>query len=132
MSEASRRADARDVAVVVVNYRTPDLTIACLESVLETSEREPELIVVDNASDDGSADRIRQAVSRARVLEQESNGGFAAGVNAGVAATTAELVLLLNPDTTVEPGAIVTVLLAAAVVCSLPGCTSELNASSGV
>ena len=92
--------EGADVAVVIVNYRTPELTARCLEFVDEAANGlEVERIVVDNASDDGSAVRLREARPDAKVVERPANDGFAAGVNAGFGASTAPVVVVLNPDT---------------------------------
>lgn len=94
-----------DGAVVVVNYRTSALVERCLESVYATcGELRLETVVVDNASQDGSAERLRAALPAATVLAEPENRGFAAGVNAGFRSTSAELVVVLNPDTEVHPG----------------------------
>src|SRR5262249_45468163 len=63
-----------------------------------------EIVVVDNASTDGSADAARAA--GARVIALDTNKGFAAANNVGIRATESELILLLNSDTIVPPGAI--------------------------
>jgi N-acetylglucosaminyl-diphospho-decaprenol L-rhamnosyltransferase len=94
-----------EVAVVVVNYRSGEETVACLKSVFANSGRlQPEVVVVDNCSGDGSAELIRASHPQARVLELPRNAGFSAGVNAGFEATTAEYVCLLNPDAELLPG----------------------------
>lgn len=96
-----------DAAVVVVNYRTAPLVERCLESVRAHSEGLTlETLVVDNDSRDGSAERLRAALPTATVLAMGDNRGFAAGVNAGFARSRAEVVILLNPDTEVRPGAL--------------------------
>lgn len=88
------------VAAVLVNYRGAEDTIACLQAFdsIEWPVDRLELIVVDNASGDGSAERIRSAVPRAVVVESPTNTGFAGGCNLGVAATTAEYVGFINND----------------------------------
>lgn len=96
-----------DAAVVVVNYETPALVEQCLTSVRASSGRlRLDAVVVDNASTDGSVERLRDALPAARVIAMPENRGFAAGVNAGFLHTTAELVIVLNPDTEVRPGAV--------------------------
>jgi N-acetylglucosaminyl-diphospho-decaprenol L-rhamnosyltransferase len=101
------RPSVKDFAVVIVNYRTPDLVSASVASIERTgADVVAEVVVVDNASGDGSAALLRERHPRARVLEQTENRGFAAGVNAGFAATNAPYVLVLNPDTEVRPGAL--------------------------
>jgi N-acetylglucosaminyl-diphospho-decaprenol L-rhamnosyltransferase len=101
--------DARepDAAIVVVNYRTPELVERCLRSVRATcGELRLQTVVVDNASGDGSVERLRAALPHATVVAMEENRGFAAGVNAGFRHCAAELVVVLNPDTEVRPGAL--------------------------
>ncbi|HEX2043017.1 MAG TPA: glycosyltransferase [Acidimicrobiales bacterium] len=88
------------VSVVVVNYRGASDTIACLrafEDVEWPSER-LELIVVDNASGDGSAGRITDAVPEATVVEAPRNLGFAGGCNLGASRASGEYVAFLNND----------------------------------
>ena len=105
--------------VVIVNYRTADLVIDCLRSLAPQvgDLGGGRIVVVDNASGDGSAERVAAAIvengwqSWAEVLPLPRNGGFAYGNNAGIrlalaATPTADHVLLLNPDTVVRPGAL--------------------------
>jgi GT2 family glycosyltransferase len=63
-----------------------------------------EVVIVDNASSDGGAALARELLPAAQVVDAGGNLGFAGGCNRGVAATRAELVLLLNPDSVVAPG----------------------------
>jgi GT2 family glycosyltransferase len=96
-----------DGAIVIVNYRTPELVERCLESVRATSgPLRLEIVVVDNDSSDGSFERMSAALPDATVLSMPENRGFAAGVNAGFRHTSAELVIVLNPDTEVRPDAL--------------------------
>ena len=90
-----------DAALVIVNFRTPDLVERCLRAV---GEDVGERVVVDNASGDGSVERLR--ARGVEVVARAANDGFAAGVNAGFAATRAPVVVVLNPDTEPRPGAI--------------------------
>ena len=85
---------------LIVNYRTPDLTIKCVASLLEMGVAPLEdIIVVENGSPDDSAARLTRELSNVRLICSERNGGFSAGINIGAAAATRELVLVLNPDT---------------------------------
>jgi GT2 family glycosyltransferase len=96
-----------DAAVVIVNYRAPELVERCLESVRTSrGELSLELVVVDNDSGDGSVERLRALPDPARVLCMSENRGFAAGVNAGFEHTSTELVIVLNPDTEVRVGSL--------------------------
>lgn len=95
------------VVAVVVSYNVRELLIPCVES-LEDARYRGELdatIVVDNASNDGSVDAVRSRFPGVTVIEA-SNRGYGAGANTGIAASDHEYVLILNPDTVVQPGTI--------------------------
>ena len=100
------------LAIIIVNYRTPELTLDCLSSLRSEIPEDARVVVVDNASGDGSAASIEQGIERlgfgawAFVLRSPVNGGFAAGNNLGIRAVHAAAYLLLNSDTLVRPGAI--------------------------
>jgi len=92
------------LSVVVLNYRNAELAldgIRCLPEAVGTGSYE--LIVVDNASGDGSAAYMRESLPWARVIETPSNAGFAAGMNAGLRQANGDYVLIMNSD--VRPGA---------------------------
>jgi N-acetylglucosaminyl-diphospho-decaprenol L-rhamnosyltransferase len=96
-----------DAALVIVNYCTPELVERCLQTVDASSAGlRLQKVVVDNASGDGSVERLRASLADAKVIAMPDNGGFAAGVNAGFRETEAELVIVLNPDTEVRAGAL--------------------------
>jgi len=87
------------VAVVVVSYNTRDLLLDCLASVLESArERTIELVVIDNASSDGSVEAIREAYADVRLIQNSTNLGFGAACNQGIRATDCKFVLLVNSD----------------------------------
>jgi N-acetylglucosaminyl-diphospho-decaprenol L-rhamnosyltransferase len=91
---------APDISVVIVSYKVPDLLRACLASVQrETAGCTYEIVVVENASGDGSAEMVRSEFPDVRLIALEENAGFAAGCNLGARESTGEYVLLLNPDT---------------------------------
>jgi GT2 family glycosyltransferase len=98
------------IAVSIINYRTGELTLGCLGSVLADMDGiDGRVVVVDNASGDGSADLIAgwiEAHPRAPVtlVRSETNTGFSGGHNQGIAAVRADLYLLLNSDAVVRPG----------------------------
>jgi hypothetical protein len=96
-----------EVSIVVVTYQCKDEARACLASLYEaTTDVSFEVIVLDNASDDGTAEMTRAEFPQVRVLALEENIGFGAGVNRAAEATSGEYLLLLNPDTVVHPGAV--------------------------
>ena len=116
------------VTVSIINYRTADLTIACVESVLADiagDDARPaidaEVVVIDNASGDGSAEAIEAWIAArpdapVRLIRSPVNGGFAAGHNLGFSEADAQgsdWVLVLNSDALIRPGALDQLLSAA-------------------
>jgi GT2 family glycosyltransferase len=103
---------------ILINYKTPDMTIESLDALMrELGERtDVHVTVVDNASGDGSAERIGAEIARrgwterVSLVESERNGGFAYGVNQGLAALPggerADFVYLLNSDAFPDPKAV--------------------------
>ncbi|MGA7670682.1 MAG: glycosyltransferase family 2 protein [Nitrolancea sp.] len=97
------------LSVVIVSWNTRELLDNCLRVLRDDAERShlsTELIVVDNSSTDGTVDMLRERHSRVRVVELGENCGFAAATNVGIRATAGAFVLLLNPDTEIQPGAL--------------------------
>jgi GT2 family glycosyltransferase len=96
-----------DVAIVIVSFNTSDDLARCLASLHDPP---PALlhtiVVVDNGSIDGSVAFVRANWPKVRLIEMGVNAGFSAANNAGIRATESDLVLLLNSDTVVPPGAI--------------------------
>ena len=95
--------DAR-VSVVIPNWNGADVLGDCLDALLGQTTPATEVIVVDNGSTDGSADLARRHAVGAQVIALDTNRGFAAAVNRGIAAATAEHVVLLNNDAVADPG----------------------------
>ena len=105
--------------VVIVNYKTPELTIDCLKSLVSEVQSLPgiRVVVTDNASSDRSAEQIQTAIDTngwgewASLMPLEKNGGFAFGNNEAIrpaleSSNPPFYILLLNPDTIVLPGAL--------------------------
>ena len=107
------------LSIVIVNYRTADLVIDCLRSLAVELADRPDwrVVVVDNASADGSAERLGEAIAaegwsqRVELLSLADNPGFAGGNNVALrpileGPKPPDFVLLLNPDTVVRPGGV--------------------------
>lgn len=92
------------VSVILVNYNGRPLLGPCLESLRGQAGVPFEIVLVDNASGDGSVPYVAEHYPEVRLLPQERNLGFAAGNNAGIAAARGEFLVLLNNDTQAEPG----------------------------
>ena len=102
-------------SIVIVNYKTPDLCIDCLRSLWDIEAAELQIVIIDNASNDDSVEKIQRAIAingwrRAQLIKSANNAGFSAGNNLGINASGSEYVLLLNSDTIVRPGAIETLV----------------------
>ncbi len=110
------------ITVSIINYRTADLTIACVRSVLDDAAhlREAEasnaptvaVVVIDNGSGDGSADKLEDWLAAqtpgdaasVRLVRSAENTGFSGGHNIGMAAAPADVTLVLNSDAVLRPG----------------------------
>lgn len=100
-----------DLSVVIVSWNVRDLLQTCLESLRPEWERTwAEVIVVDNASTDGTPDLVRDHYPAVRLIANAANRGFGAANNQGMAAAGGRYILLLNPDTVVLPGALETLV----------------------
>jgi GT2 family glycosyltransferase len=95
------------LSVVIVNWNTRALLHACLQSVRRApAGREAEIIVVDNASSDGSLDMVRSEFPAVRVIANAENLGFARANNLAIPTCRGRYVMLLNSDTVVPDGAL--------------------------
>ena len=96
-----------DLSILMVNWNTRDMTLACLRSVYaETRETSFELVLVDNGSADGSADAIAAEFPQVKLLRENENHGFAKANNIAAQVARGRYLLLLNTDTVVLNGAI--------------------------
>lgn len=115
-----------EIVVSIINYRTGDLTLACVQSVLDDMEGVNGLVVVvDNFSNDGSAEQIEDWIATqgdgvpVRLVKSATNSGFSGGHNLGMGAAEAAYYLVLNSDAVLTPGFLRTILESAK---STPDC----------
>lgn len=97
---------APKTSIIVVSYNTREMTLDCIRSVFAETKTPFEIIVVDNASSDGSAEAIASQFPSIRLVAERHNHGFAKANNIAAREATGEYLLLLNPDTIVLDGAI--------------------------
>ena len=90
-----------DLSIVIVSYNTRGLLKECLDSIRGTSGVSYEIVVVDNASADGSAGMVKEYYPDIRLIENDRNVGFAAANNQGIRESRGRYILLLNSDTRV-------------------------------
>jgi GT2 family glycosyltransferase/pimeloyl-ACP methyl ester carboxylesterase len=96
-----------DVSIIIVSYNTRELTLECLRSLYrETEGVFFEVLVVDNASKDGSAQAIADEFEHVRLMSLEENAGFGGGCNLAAREARGQYLLFLNPDTVVLNGAV--------------------------
>ncbi|NLI24882.1 MAG: glycosyltransferase [Bacteroidales bacterium] len=92
-----------DISVIIVNYNVRHFLEQCLNSVLKASHSlSTEIIVVDNASVDGSCHMVREKFPMVRLIENQQNVGFSRANNQGIRIASGKYILLLNPDTVIE------------------------------
>lgn len=98
-------AEKIDISVVVLNYNTKEMLRQCLSSVYKSKlgSYHFEVIVIDNASTDGSVSMVKNHFPQVKVVVNKRNIGFAAGNNKGIKKALGRYLLLLNPDTVVPP-----------------------------
>ena len=106
-----------ELTVSIINYRTGAMTIRCVQSVLaDMGDINGQIVIVDNASRDGSAEEIAAWISvlgpsaPVRLVCAPENAGFAAGHNRGMATCPARHYLVLNSDTLLRPGCLAALL----------------------
>lgn len=92
------------LSICIVNWNTRELLRACLRSIESYAPSVPvQVIVVDNASSDGSAKMVQDEFPRMLLIANQENKSYAAGNNQAIAAATGDYILLLNPDTELHP-----------------------------
>jgi GT2 family glycosyltransferase len=104
---------APECSVIVVNWNGRHLLGPCLDSLRAQTFRDFEIILVDNASTDGSPQWVAGSYPEVRLLVQSTNLGFAGGTNAGLAAARGQFLVLLNNDTQAGPACLEALLEAA-------------------
>lgn len=96
-----------DLSVVVLSYNTKKILKNCLDAIFQNTQGITyEVIVIDNASTDGSGQMVQKEFPQVILIANKENLGFARGNNQGLNQASGKLVLLLNSDTVVKPGAL--------------------------
>ncbi len=96
-----------DVSVAIVSYNTKSDLVRCLATIRESGSRcSLEVLVVDNASSDGSADAVAREFPHVQLVRNAENAGYSRAVNQAIHAAGGRHVLILNPDIEVIPGSI--------------------------
>ena len=124
-----------ELPIIIVSWNVRELLARCLASIqveLQRSQIAGRIIVIDNASHDGSPDMVRERFPHVELIARDDNLGFAKGNNVGLRLVSdCEFALLLNPDTEVQSGAIATLLAAAQARSDIAVATSRLFYGDG-
>ena len=92
-----------DVSIVIVTHNSLPTVVDCLQSLKQHPPSVPfEIIVIDNASADGTCGAIAEGFDAARLVRNEENTGYSRGVNQGIRLSTGRTILVLNPDIIVK------------------------------
>ena len=90
----------KDVSIILVSYKTKDLTRNCIKSIVEkTKNISYDIFVVDNNSQDGTCEMLKEEFPFVKLIENSQNIGFGAANNLAIKESDAEYVFLLNTDT---------------------------------
>jgi GT2 family glycosyltransferase len=94
------------LSIIIVNYKTPDLTFRCIKSIVDNVSIDYEIIIVDNNSKDNSEELITTNFPKIKWINNLNNDGFGRANNIGIKAASGEFVLLLNSDMLILKGTI--------------------------
>ncbi|MBR73437.1 MAG: glycosyl transferase [Dehalococcoidaceae bacterium] len=94
------------VSIIVLNYNAGKLLIDCVDSLMKSTYQNLEIIIVDNISSDNSHIECKKKFSEIKLIENMSNLGYCGGNNVGIREAKGEFIMILNPDTIIEPNSI--------------------------
>jgi len=130
---------AHDLVISIINYRTAEMTLDCVRSVLgDIGTLDVQVVIVDNLSQDGSVEKISQWLAAqpdgvpVRLVQSATNSGFSGGHNQGMDALEADYYMVLNSDTRIHPGCLEALLAAAAAQPKIGLIAPQLEHEDGV
>ena len=91
------------ISIIILNYNAGDLILNCINSVVQTKYKNYEIILVDNISTDNSHKKCKEKFEQIQLIENSKNYGYCEGNNIGIRKSNGEFIVILNPDTIVEP-----------------------------
>jgi len=94
------------VSVIVLNYNAGELLLNCIESIKKSAYKNLEIIVVDNISTDNSQKICKEKYPNIKLIQNDENFGYCEGNNIGIRKAKGDFIMILNPDTIVEPNCI--------------------------
>ena len=100
------------VSIIRLNYNAGDLLLNCIESVQKSNYKNLEIIVVDNISSDNSQNKCKEKFPEISLIQNNENFGYCEGNNIGIRSARGDFIMILNPDTIIEPDTITELLSA--------------------
>ena len=94
------------VSIIVLNYNAGQLLLNCVDSLKKSTYSNLEIIVVDNISSDGSQTKCKEKFPNIKLIQNKKNLGYCGGNNIGIKEAKGEYIVILNPDTIIEPNCI--------------------------
>jgi len=94
------------VSIIVLNYNAGELLLNCIESIKKSSYKNLEIIIVDNISTDKSQETCKEKYPDVRLIQNDENFGYCEGNNIGIRKARGNFIMILNPDTIIEPNCI--------------------------
>ena len=94
------------VSIIILNYNAGELLFNCIKSIKKSNYSNVEIIVVDNVSSDNSHIKCKEKYQEIKLIQNKENFGYCGGNNIGIKQATGEFVIILNPDTIVQPNCI--------------------------
>ncbi|MAS51536.1 MAG: glycosyl transferase [Chloroflexi bacterium] len=94
------------VSIIILNYNAGELLFNCIKSIKKSNYSNVEIIVVDNVSSDDSHIKCKEKYQEIKLIQNKENFGYCGGNNIGIKQATGEFVIILNPDTIVQPDCI--------------------------
>ena len=91
------------VSIVVLNFNAKDFLIKCIDSIFQSQYKDFEVILVDNASEDDTYKICKENHPEINLIINQENLGYCGGNNVGIKNATGEFIIILNPDTLVDP-----------------------------
>ena len=94
------------VSIIVLNYNAGELLLNCIDSLKKSKYTNLEILVVDNISSDNSQKKCKERFPDIKLIQNNKNLGYCGGNNVGVREANGEFIIILNPDTIIEPNCI--------------------------
>ena len=94
--------DTDSISIVILNFNSGNLLTDCVDSILKSTYKNFEIIVVDNDSKDHSQEKCKKKFKEIKLIQNKVNFGYCEGNNIGIRQAKGEFIVILNPDTTVD------------------------------